>query len=241
KPKQLANLSEKNADRNAVQEAYQNWFRQKICQRPEAKEASRDAEQASEKRQRDREREIQFSVAGSEGRDCGRDHRASRCIGVHHQLARRTKNCVRDQRQDARIKADDRIESGELRVRYGNRQCDCSDRDTCNQVVPKVFGELIVQKRLNARCGARQTSNRTTFLSRENSRWYIRIGTHSAIVPKSSTLSPRTAAWPRGRKRPASCCLPIRPWMYRRAKGNEKKSPGGEPAQTTHTPPPVCK
>src|SRR5262249_19776786 len=142
---------------------------------------------------RDREREIQFSIACSGGRGCGRDHRASRCLRGYHQLARRTKKFVSNQRQDARIKANDRGESGEMGVRYGNRQCDCSDRDTCNQVVPKVFGELIVQKRLYARCGARQTSNRTTFLSRGNSWWYIRTGTHLAIVPKRSTLSPLLA------------------------------------------------
>ena len=96
-------------------------------------------------------------VAAGERSDRGGDHRAYGRIGIDDQAPRGAEDGIGHKRQDAGVKPDGRVETRELGIGDRDRQGHGRDRQSRQQVVPKVFGKVVGQKAGQPGCDARKT------------------------------------------------------------------------------------
>jgi len=123
KTEHLADLAQENTERNTIQIADQDGLGEEVRQKPEPEKPCSDTREAREHSKDHRQREVGVGVAASKRCDNGRHHDASGRIRVYDQLPRGAEQGVGEQRQDARIETNHRIEPGELGVGDGGRQC----------------------------------------------------------------------------------------------------------------------
>ena len=150
----LADLAERDADRHAIQEPNQDRSRKEVSQRAQPEEPGNNTENASQKCERHRERVIQVLIPGRQRAHSSRYQRTGSRIRTENQLSGCSEERVGNQREDARVQTNLRLEPGQLRVRNTDGQGYSRNRQTRYEVTRDIgtaIGQQVGQTRRNSR------------------------------------------------------------------------------------------